>query len=407
MDGGRAGLQTYPIGAAPLENFRLFQLHFLRCGHHHPIAGGLDGGESRGNFIVLPPDFRQLGQQVYQCSIILDGDACPAAENLIKQCLWQNDGAADHAAAEIHAAQTVVLNQIQSCQGSQCLLGLPQVADFSRSLEEALVQRCFHRVFRFQSIQPPGQEHPQLRHGEGGQHRLEKSGDAGFVQALTIGNIWPESVLLCNIPLHRFCQFAPRLPAVHHHQKGLARGLHVQNGSTLCRNITGAGNVRNAAVGGEHQADGAVLLHHLFGAQLCRLGHGNFPVIPGGCHHAGNAVFFRPHRTVYHVAHAVNHPHPQAGCTVRGDFHRLLRHKLRLGGHNGFAGTALGQLIPGALPAIWLLNGGNHQFLHDSLDQGGFSGSHRPNYTNIDIAAGSCGNFRIDFLHQEPPVRQE
>ena len=74
----------------------------------------------------------------------------------------------------------------------------------------------------------------------------------------------------------------PGLPAVDHHHKGLAGGLHIPNGPVLGGQGSPPGNVRDGAVGGHHQANGAVILHHLFGAQLRCLGHGDLMVVPGG-----------------------------------------------------------------------------------------------------------------------------
>ena len=58
------------------------------------------------------------------------------------------------------------------------------------------------------------------------------------------------------------------------------------------------------------------------------------------------------------------------------------------------------------IPAVGILDGGNHQCFHDSFDQGGFSGSNRPHHTNIDIAAGAPGNILINAVHSLFPLRQ-
>ena len=130
-------------------------------------------------------------------------------------------------------------------------------------------------------------------------------------------------------------------------------------------------------------------------------------VVPGGGHHPGHAVFLRAHRAVHHVAHGVDQPHPQLCDPVRGNLHRLLGDELRLRSHDGLPGTALGQLISGALLAIGVGDAGNHQLLHNPFDEGRFSGTHRPDNTHINIAAGSGSNVRINLIHSQPPSRQE
>ena len=144
-------------------------------------------------------------------------------------------------------------------------------------------------------------------------------------------------------------------------------------------------------------------LHHLFRPQLRRLGHGHLGVRPRGGDHPGLSVLLRPHSPGHHVAHGVDHPHPESGFAVGADFHRLLRDEFGLRGHNGLAGAALGQLIPGSFPAVGVGDLGNHQLLHQMLDEGGFPGAHRPHHPHIDIAAGSGGDVLINSLHSQPP----
>ena len=145
-----------------------------------------------------------------------------------------------------------------------------------------------------------------------------------------------------------------------------------------------------------------MILHHLFGTQLRRLGHGNLMVIPGGGHHPGRPVLRGPHGPGHHIAHGVDHPHPELCRPVGGDFHRL-RHEFRLRGHNGLTGAALGQLIPGPLLPVRVGDVGNHQLLHHPLDEGGLPRPDRAHHAHINISAGSGCNLLINgFFHRHP-----
>ena len=111
-----------------------------------------------------------------------------------------------------------------------------------------------------------------------------------------------------------------------------------------------------------------MLLHDLFRTQLCRFRHRNFVVKPRGSDHARYTVFRSACRTVYHVAHGVNHAYTQFGNAVGGDFYRFFRHEFWLCGHNGLAGTALGQFVPCPFFAIGVIDAGDYQFFHDTLN---------------------------------------
>ena len=69
-----------------------------------------------------------------------------------------------------------------------------------------------------------------------------------------------------------------------------------------------------------------------------------------GLHRGRRAVLLRAHRAVHHVAHGVDQPHPQLRHAVGGNLHRFLGDELRLRGHDGLPGTALGQLDPWRVP---------------------------------------------------------
>ena len=193
------------------------------------------------------------------------------------------------------------------------------------------------------------------------------------------------------------------MPCIDDHKKGFAGLLHIPDRPPFRFQIILSGNICNRAVGGYHQADGTVVFHHLSGTQFRSLCHGNGRFRPGGCHHSGNALLLRTYRTGDHIAYGVDHPHPHGGLALGRDLHSLFRHELRFAGHNGSAGTALGQFIPGSGLPVGICDGRDHQILHDPLDQRGFSGPHRTHHTDIYISAGSGGDVLVNSFHSQPP----
>lgn len=68
------------------------------------------------------------------------------------------------------------------------------------------------------------------------------------------------------------------------------------------------------------------------------------------------------------------------------DLGSLLRDELGLGGHDGPARAALGQLIPGPLPAVDVFDVGDDLGLHEALDEGGLARPNRTHHTKIYIS---------------------
>lgn len=196
------------------------------------------------------------------------------------------------------------------------------------------------------------------------------------------------------------------MQGVHQHHKGLPQLLQFPDDPLLRLQIVAAGNVRDAAVGGDHDAHGGVVADDLPGPQLRRLRHGDLMVIPRGHDHPGRQILELPHGTGNHVPHAVDEPHGEGGAVRQTHLCGLLRYELWLGGHNGAAGAALGQLVSGPLPSVVVFNIGQHLRLHKPFDEGGFSCADRPHHADIDAAAGTgchilihgCGTIHMLLL---------
>ena len=126
-------------------------------------------------------------------------------------------------------------------------------------------------------------------------------------------------------------------------------------------------------------------------------------VVPGCGDHAGRIILVLPDGPPDHIAHAVDQPHGKCRPALQLDLRRFLRYELGLGSHDGPAGTALGQLIPGPFPAVDILDVGNDLRLHEPFDKGGFSGAYRSHHANVDIPRGAGGDILIDRgIHSIP-----
>ena len=86
------------------------------------------------------------------------------------------------------------------------------------------------------------------------------------------------------------------------------------------------------------------------------------------------------------------------------NFCRFLRDELWFCGHNGPSGSRLRQFIPRPLSFIHIIHTGQHHGFHESLDQRGFAGAHRPDHPDIDIAAGARADLIIDLMIQNFPA---
>ena len=202
-------------------------------------------------------------------------------------------------------------------------------------------------------------------------------------------------MIALDLPAQGLGRLSAGVGGVDQHQIGLARGLHIGNGPALGLDIVLPGNVGDGAVGGHDNPDGAVLLHDLLCAQLGGLLHGQGLRIPGRGDHPGLSLLLRPQGSGDQIAHRVDEPYRQLGRPVRRDGHRVLGDELGLGCHNGPAGPALGQLIPGPLPLVHVFNMGDDQGLHHPFDKGGLARADRSHHADINIPAGALGHIPI------------
>ena len=188
--------------------------------------------------------------------------------------------------------------------------------------------------------------------------------------------------------------------------EGLARLLHVGDGAGLGLAVVLARDIGDGPVCRDDDAEGAVVLHDLFGAELRRLRHGQLLRSPGRRAHARPAVLGVAARAGDHVAHGVAQAHAQRRLAVGADARGLVRNEFRLRGHDGPAGAGLRQLVGGALALVDIFDVRQHELLHEALDECGFSRPHRADDADIDRAVRAPGDLLIDrsVFHSPPPL---
>ena len=252
-------------------------------------------------------------------------------------------------------------------------------------------------MFLGQSIHPGGQEQVQLLQRELIQHAFQQLADLLPAQLQAVHGDTCHVISLGNVRPDGLGPVRGGLGGVEHHHKGLAQLLQLLNRPLLRLLIVLPGDVGDGAVCGHHHADGGVLGDDLPGPHLRRLGHGDLVIEPGGGHHPLQLPLHLPHRPGDHIAHAVDQPYPEGHAPLHRHAGGLLGDELGLRRHNGPAGAALGQLIPGPLPAVDIFDVGDDQRLHKALDEGGFSRSDRPHNADVDVALRPQGDILIDF----------
>ena len=266
-----------------------------------------------------------------------------------------------------------------------------------RPLPDGRIQAALDGVVVRQGVHPGGQEQIQLLHRELVEHPLDDGGYRRLVQLQAVGAHTRHVIAGGDVRPDGLCPVGIGVGRVEHHQEGLSQLLELGDHPLLRLQIVLPGDVGNGTVCGDHDTDGGMLRNDLACADLRGLGHGDLIVKPGGGYHAGAVVLQGAHRAGNHIAYAVDEADGEGRPVVHGDLNGLLRDEFGLGGHDGAPGAALGQLIPGPLPAVHVVDIGDDHGLHEAFDKGRFSRPHRPHDADIDIPLGTQGNIFIDL----------
>ena len=403
MDAGGAGLQPNAVTAALLHDLRLLQLQLVDSRHHNAIAGLPHIPEGGCHLVVLRFHRRQLGKQAHQVPVIGHLKAGLLRQRLVEQLPGQGQTGCGHAGAQIDGGDLRLADVFALSQGGDDALHLPDMAELCSVLADGVVQSRFDGVTGRQSVHPRRQEQVQLLHWELVEHRLQYGGHRVLVQLQAIDSHAVDLVPGGDVLGDGLGPVAPGVGGVQQNDEGLSQLLQLPDHPLLRLQVVLPGDVGDGAVGGDDDADGGVLSDDLPGADLRRLGHGDLVVVPGGSDHPGGVVLHLADGSLHHVAHAVDKPHGAVSPVRQLDLGGLLRDELGLGGHDGPAGAALGQLIPGPLLPVHVIDVGDHLGLHEPFDERGLPGAHGAHHTDINIPSGAGGDILIDTgIHSIP-----
>ena len=134
----------------------------------------------------------------------------------------------------------------------------------------------------------------------------------------------------------------------------------------------------------------------LAGAGLGGKVKGDLFLKPGAFDHAGLFVLLVAHGPLHHIAHAVDEADATLAAALQLERDGVLRDELRLGRHDGAPRRRLGQFVPRTEAGVVLLDGRQHQLLHELLDEGALAGAHRAHHSDQDLAAGACTDLTAD-----------
>ena len=322
---------------------------------------------------------------------------------MVKQLPGQAQCGRGHPRAQVNAGDLRLADVLAGAQGRDDAIHLPDVVQFRRPLPHCVVQSGLDGMVGGQSVHPGRQEQVQLLHGELVEDGLQNIRHILLPQLKTVHRHTVDLVPGGDVPADGLRPVAVRLRRIQQDDERLSQLLQFPDDPLLRLQIVLPGDIRHRAVGGDDDADGGVLRDDLPGADLRRLRHGNLVVVPGRGDHPGGIVLVLTDGPLHHIAHAVDEPHGKGRPIGQLYLGCLLRHKFRLRRHDGPAGAALGQLIPGPLPAVYIFNIGDHLGLHEPFDEGGLPGPHRPYHTNVDIPRRAGGDILIDCgIHSIP-----
>ena len=209
------------------------------------------------------------------------------------------------------------------------------------------------------------------------------------------------------LQLIRQCDRAFRcgIGRIENHGKGLADGFQLLDDAFLCLHVAFARNLTDGTVGAHKHTYGSVLVDDLFGSHFRRFHKGDRLFSPWGAHHARLAVFNRSQRLGNDVTDAVHHFDAHRHAAVKMDLHRLVGDKLGFGSHDRLARGALRHFVSCPLSRIGIADVGKHHCFHESLNESGFSASHGPHHSHINIASRTGRDVPVDavFCHKKGP----
>ena len=243
---------------------------------------------------------------------------------------------------------------------------------------------------------PAWQSKIQLTHREFVQHFAQNLVQITFVKVDAADRKDAPSITLLHLGRQRFRLRCIRMGGVEQNHKGLSQFFQLVNDPFFRWNVIFAWYLADGSISRDDDADGRVVADDFPGSRLRRKVKGNLLLEPRAFHHSGLVVFLVAHRPFDHVPHAVDKPHPALSAAFQFQRHRFFRDEFRLGRHDGPPSGRLRQFVSCPLACRLGFDDRQHQLFHELFYQRAFSGPHRADHTNQDIAACPRADLAAD-----------
>ena len=243
---------------------------------------------------------------------------------------------------------------------------------------------------------PAGDGEIQLPHREFVEHPAQDLVQGGPVKVDAAHGEDTAPVALFQLSGQRLCLRGVGAGAVEQDDERLAQRFQLLHHPLFGGKVIFPRDLADGSVGGDDDADGGVVPDDFAGSGLGGKVKGDLLVEPRAFDHAGLVVLLVAHSPLHHVTHAVDEPHGEGGAVRQTHLCGLLRYELWLGGHNGAAGAALGQFVPGPLPAVFVGDVGQDHGLHKPLDKGGLPRPGGPHHADVDVPRRALGDVLVN-----------
>ena len=300
------------------------------------------------------------------------------------------------AGTQVDGSDLCLADIFAGSQGGDDAIDLPDVMQFRSPLADSIIQPGFQRMLGRQGVHPGREEQVQLLHGEFVEDRFHNVRYGGLVQLQTVDGYAVHLVPGSDVLGDSLSTVSGGVHGVQQYDEGFSQFLQFPDDPFLRFQVVLPRNVGHGAVSGDDDADGRMFCDDLSGADLRRFGHGDLVVEPRRRNHTRRVVLILADGSLYHIPHTVDEPDGKSRAALQLDLGGFLRDEFWLCRHNGPARTALWKFVTGPLPAVDVVNIGDHLGLHEPLDESGFSGPHRAHHADVDISRGTGGDILID-----------
>ena len=197
----------------------------------------------------------------------------------------------------------------------------------------------FDAMTGWERVDPRRQHNANLPHGKFVQHSLEHGAHFLGIDVHAVRGNGGDVVGIGNLLTNMLRFRALRLHRIDQNEKWFVQAFQLANHAILRVQIRFARKIRYSTVGCHDKANGGVVGNDLSRAQLGSLRHGNGGVAPWCRDHARRVLLGLPECAVNEIADAIHQSNLACPIIVQRNFCGFFRHKFRLRGHDGSAGT--------------------------------------------------------------------